>query len=43
MLTGTVQSPIDATRAGEIATQVIGVDPNAPPDDHLVVSFGCVP
>jgi pilus assembly protein CpaC len=31
ILTGTVQNPIDATRAGEIATQVIGVDPNAPP------------
>jgi len=31
ILTGTVQNAIDATRAGEIATQVIGVDPNAPP------------
>jgi pilus assembly protein CpaC len=31
ILTGTVQNPIDATRAGEIATQIIGVDPNAPP------------
>ena len=31
VLTGTVQNAIDATRAGEIATQVIGVDPNAPP------------
>jgi pilus assembly protein CpaC len=30
ILTGTVQNPIDATRAGEIATQIIGVDPNAP-------------
>ncbi len=26
ILTGTVQNPIDATRAGEIATQIIGVD-----------------
>jgi pilus assembly protein CpaC len=31
VLSGTVQNAIDATRAGEIATQVIGVDPNAPP------------
>jgi pilus assembly protein CpaC len=31
ILTGTVQNAIDATRAGEIATQVIGVDANAPP------------
>ena len=31
ILSGTVQNAIDATRAGEIATQVIGVDPNAPP------------
>ncbi|HXG78120.1 MAG TPA: type II and III secretion system protein family protein [Methyloceanibacter sp.] len=31
ILTGTVQNPIDATRAGEIATQIIGTDPNAPP------------
>ena len=31
ILTGTVQNAIDATRAGEIATQVIGVDPNVPP------------
>ena len=31
ILTGTVQNAIDATRAGQIATQVIGVDPNAPP------------
>jgi pilus assembly protein CpaC len=30
ILTGTVQNPIDATRAGEIATQIIGIDPNAP-------------
>jgi pilus assembly protein CpaC len=29
ILTGTVQNPIDATRAGEIATQIIGFDPNA--------------
>ena len=31
ILTGTVQNAIDAIRAGEIATQVIGVDPNVPP------------
>jgi len=31
ILTGTVQNAIDATRAGEIATQIIGTDPNAPP------------
>ncbi len=31
ILSGTVQNAIDATRAGEIATQVIGIDPNAPP------------
>jgi pilus assembly protein CpaC len=31
ILTGTVQNPIDATRAGEIATQIIGIDPNAAP------------
>jgi pilus assembly protein CpaC len=31
ILTGTVQNAIDATRAGEIATQVIGVDSNAAP------------
>ena len=31
ILSGTVQNAIDATRAGEIATQVIGVDPNASP------------
>ena len=31
VLSGTVQNAIDATRAGEIATQVIGIDPNAPP------------
>lgn len=30
ILTGTVQNPIDATRAGEIAEQIIGIDPNAP-------------
>jgi pilus assembly protein CpaC len=30
ILTGTVQNPIDATRAGEIATQIIGFDPNVP-------------
>jgi len=30
ILTGTVQNAIDATRAGEIATQIIGIDPNAP-------------
>jgi pilus assembly protein CpaC len=31
ILTGTVQNAIDATRAGEIASQVIGFDTNAPP------------
>jgi len=31
ILSGTVQNAIDATRAGEIATQVIGIDPDAPP------------
>ena len=32
ILTGTVQNAIDATRAGEIATQVLSaIDPDAPP------------
>jgi pilus assembly protein CpaC len=31
LLTGTVPSAIDATRAGEIAQQIIGFDPNAAP------------
>lgn len=31
LLTGTVPTPIDATRAGEIATQIIGYDDNAAP------------
>ena len=40
ILTGTVQNAIDATRAGEIATQVIGVDPNAPPTTTSSSSSG---
>ena len=40
ILTGTVQNAIDATRAGEIATQVIGVDPNAPPTTTASSSSG---
>ena len=40
ILTGTVQNAIDATRAGEIATQVIGVDPNAPPTTTTSSSSG---
>ena len=31
LLTGTVPTAIDATRAGEIANQIIGFDPNAAP------------
>jgi pilus assembly protein CpaC len=40
ILSGTVQNAIDATRAGEIATQVIGVDPNAPPTTTSSSSSG---
>ena len=40
ILTGTVQNAIDATRAGEIAIQVIGVDPNAPPTTTSSSSSG---
>ena len=43
ILTGTVQNAIDATRAGEIATQVIGVDPNAPPTTASSSSSGISP
>ena len=43
ILTGTVQNAIDATRAGEIATQVIGVDPNAPPTTTSSSSSGVSP
>ena len=40
VLTGTVQNAIDATRAGEIATQVIGVDTSAPPTTTSSSSSG---
>jgi pilus assembly protein CpaC len=40
ILSGTVQNAIDATRAGEIATQVIGIDPNAPPTTTSSSSSG---
>ena len=40
ILSGTVQNAIDATRAGEIATQVIGIDPKAPPTTTSSSSSG---
>ena len=40
ILSGTVQNAIDATRAGEIATQVIGIDPKAPPTTTSSSEFG---
>ena len=40
VLTGTVTSPLDATRAGEIANSVISVDASAPPTTSTSSSTG---
>ena len=40
VLSGTVTSPLDATRAGEIANSVIGVDASAPPTTSTSSSTG---